>query len=77
MTPPAQKPHNGGCVKWAPFLTLLGIALVTAVAINTFVWAQHGRTMDQFEKRMCERFDEVKGRLNKIDTSIEKMRNGK
>lgn len=72
MNPTTPYVKNNNCVSWMSFLTILGIALATGVALNTFVWAQNGRTMDQFEKRMVEQFENVKDRLNRIDTKLEK-----
>jgi hypothetical protein len=74
MNPTTPYVKNNNCVSWTSFLTILGIALTMGVALNTFVWAQHGRTMDQFEKRMVEQFDNVKDRLNRIDSKLERIK---
>jgi len=62
--------NNG--VTWHSFLAILGIIVIAGLALNSFVWAQQNRTMDQFEKRMVEQFNGVKERLNKIDGKLEK-----
>jgi len=70
----AKKNENGGTyVTWANFLTVLGIAATTIIALNTFVWTMHGREQTQFEKRVMERFDMQGKRLDKIDKKLEKQ----
>ncbi len=70
---PTKSPNPGNhCISWANFLTVIGIVLAAAVALNAFVWSQHAREMGQFEKRMDGQFDNVKDRLNKIDQKLEK-----
>ena len=73
MNPPITPPtKNDGNVKWSSLLTILAIILTSGLLLNTFVWAQHGRTMDQFEKRMVEQFENVEKRLDRIDNKLEK-----
>lgn len=72
MTTPTTRQRLNGYVTWTSFLTVLGIIMIAALTLNSFVWAQRGREMDQFEKRMVEQFDGVKDRLNKIDDKLKR-----
>lgn len=71
MTPPT-KLNGTNYVTWPSFLTIVTAAVILGLGLNAFIWAQNNRTMDQFEKRMVEQFDNLKGRLNTIDHKLEK-----
>jgi uncharacterized membrane protein YfbV (UPF0208 family) len=59
-------------VTWTSFLSVVTAAIILGLGLNAFIWAQNNRTMDQFEKRMVEQFENVKNRLNNIDDKLEK-----
>jgi hypothetical protein len=63
---------RNGYVTWGNFLTVLALAITILGVLNSFVWLQHWRSMEQFEKRMDSEFVNVKGRLDKIDKKLEK-----
>ncbi len=57
---------QNGYVTWTNLLVIIGLALTAAIGISSM----HRGEQIQFEKRVMERFGEMKDRLNRIEEKL-------
>lgn len=66
--------NTNGYVTWKNLISVTGVAVALAVAVNTIIWTMHGREQLQFEKRVMEKMDfqyqDVKEQLREIKTRL-------